>query len=208
MDKYLLPPSIVITFPTAKLACPLPRYLVWMTDKEITASLVSMVPSIAYWDQGVEMFVWREGRDEEIREFSPCEEPLAIREVELHLEGFVAEVLYPRQLVRVVKSAGQLGKADESDLSDAYWALVATPRQKAEAILRATGKWVGSLADEASPTAEFIVSINDGYVEYSYPWNLPQDYSISEICYKLEKALGCPPSAPGSIRETPHPAEK
>lgn len=175
-----------------------------MTEKEITSAIVELFPGVAFWDHDLGVFVWGEFRDGEIREFRPCDDPLAIREVEMRIQGFVSQVLYPRQLVRVARDAAFFSNAVEGEWCDAYWAIVATPRQKAEALLLAHGKWKGDglLAGGYPATGEFIVSINDGFVEYSYPWELPSDYSINEICQKLSQALGCSPSSAGTIRET------
>lgn len=173
----------------------------FVTTSEITAAIVELFPSLAYWDQDLEMFVWKEGRDEEIREFRPCDDPMAVRESEMLMQGVVAEVLYPQQLVRVVRSTSGNEEAKDLTRSDAYWAIIATPRQKAKALLLAHGKWTGVEGGNEDERAEFIISISDGFVEYSYPWDLPSDYSIDKIRRGLTEILGCPPKSEGSIRE-------
>lgn len=169
-----------------------------MTEKEMTSALVELFPTLAYWDESLGMFVWYENRDEEIREFLPCSDLLAITAVEGKLKGFIKQTIYPRLLVRVTRS---LEKALESDKSEAYWVLTATPRMRAEAILLAHGIADGADTSGDSPTGTFVISINDGYVEYSCPWELSSDYSIGDICRCLEMALGCPPSGPLTVRE-------
>lgn len=51
-----------------------------------------------------------------------------------------------------------------------------------------------------SPRGNFVVSVDDGYVEYSYGWELPEEWSIDTVVRKMSAVLG-PPSSPGEIRD-------
>jgi hypothetical protein len=171
-----------------------------MTEREITSAIVELFPSIASWDHSRGIFVWKGDGDAAIREFKPCHDLQAIREIEDAMEGVLFEVVYPRRLVQVVRTEAFREDPARAARSDICLVVAASARQKAEAILRTHGKWGEMTGVGDGETAKFVISINDGYVEYSYPWELPADYSIDEIRRIFSQALGGPPSDEGEIR--------
>lgn len=171
-----------------------------MTDKEITFAIVASFPDLASWEEDLGMFTWNEGRDEEIREFLPCEDPMVAMALESLLDGRKAEILYPRLLVDVARRSSPPTRTPSPDLPPAYWAINATPRHRAEAILRTLGKWVADPSEDSSEMAIFTISIDDGYAEYSYGWQLSSDLSIDDLSQMISAALGKPPVAPGEFR--------
>jgi len=149
------------------------------------------------------MFVWNECRHEEVVEFKPCEDHLAIVALEEGLEGKIRETTYPKILVQVSRAGEPPQHPTGEEKSDAYWVINATPAHRAEAMVRAFGKWEDEEEDDGqSLLSDFTISVNDGYVEYSYPWRISSDYSIDGVVEKIAKALGTPPVAPGQIRES------
>jgi hypothetical protein len=167
-----------------------------MTDLEITAAVVEICPKLAEWDEDFDCFIWKEGSDEEIRTFDPCNDQIAMQSVENSLGGILKEILYPNQLLEVTSEEG--GPLDTTSM--AFKLVNATPRQRAEALLRACGKWRVNGGESSPSLSKFVISISDGYVEYSYPWELPDSYSIDSVRRILSSAFGRPPLAPGSIR--------
>lgn len=67
-------------------------------------------------------------------------------------------------------------------------------------VLLALGKAGGETTSSAEDLAEFKISIDDGYVEYSYIWTLPSSWSIDTVTREIERRLGKATSE-GVVRE-------
>lgn len=171
-----------------------------MTEKKITAVLSGLFPDLASWDDEYDMFVWNECRHKEVVEFKPCEDRLATLALEDRLTGEIRESIYPKLLVQVALPKEEPSRSLGKKKSDVYWAINALPEHRAEAMVRAFGKWEDTEEDDQDSLSDFIISVNDGYVEYSYSWRISSDYSIVGVVEKITEALGVPPSAPGQIR--------
>jgi len=69
----------------------------------------------------------------------------------------------------------------------------------AESIVALSIRNLGEFSQQRDRDGDFTISIDDGYVEYSYQWKLPSSWSIDLVVRNISRVLG-DPEGDGVIR--------